>query len=140
MKPTRAQETIDSLIDTRWPVFIWGPPGVGKSSVVQKIARDKKLELLDIRASLLDPTDLRGIPTVDKGQAKWCPPSFLPHDPESKGILFFDELNAARHLYRQAFINLPWIDGSESINYPKDGESFAGNKTDRAVVNRIPSH
>ena len=141
MKPTRAQETIDSLIDTRWPVFIWGPPGVGKSSVVQKIARDKKLELLDIRASLLDPTDLRGIPPVDKGQAKWCPPSFLPHAPDSKGILFFDELNAAPALVQASLYQLTLDRRIGEYQLPKGWRIIAaGNRaTDRAVVFRMPS-
>ena len=47
MKPTRVQEVIHSVIDTRWPLFLWGPPGVGKSSVVRQIADDKKIELLE---------------------------------------------------------------------------------------------
>ena len=94
MKPSRIEEVVKSVIQTRH-CFLWGPPGVGKSSIVRSIAKQKKLELLDVRASLLDPTDLRGIPTVKKGKAKWCPPSFLPSDPKSKGLLFFDELNAA---------------------------------------------
>ena len=59
MKPTRISEVITKLLATRWPVFIWGPPGVGKSSVVETIAKKQNFELLDIRASLLDPTDLR---------------------------------------------------------------------------------
>ena len=48
-----------------------GTAGVGKSSLVHSIAKDKKIELLDVRASLLDPTDLRGIPYVTNEKAKW---------------------------------------------------------------------
>ena len=76
MKPTRVEEVLEHVLSTRWPAFVWGPPGVGKSSIIRKIAAKKKLDLLDIRASLLDPTDLRGIPTVDGDQARWCPPNF----------------------------------------------------------------
>ena len=106
MKPTRVEEVIDHILSTRWPAFIWGPPGVGKSSVVRKVALRQKLDLLDIRASLLDPTDLRGIPTVSDDKARWCPPSFLPHDPDSAGILFFDELNAAPPLVQASLYQL----------------------------------
>lgn len=106
MKPTRVEEVIDHVLSTRWPAFIWGPPGVGKSSVVREVAARRKLELLDIRASLLDPTDLRGIPTVSEGTARWCPPSFLPADPDSEGILFFDELNAAPPLVQASLYQL----------------------------------
>jgi hypothetical protein len=106
MKPTRVEEVIEHILSTRWPAFIWGPPGVGKSSVVRTIALRRKIQLLDIRASLLDPTDLRGIPTVTDDKARWCPPSFLPSDPESEGILFFDELNAAPPLVQASLYQL----------------------------------
>ena len=55
MKPTRVQEVIQNVIGTNWPLFIWGPPGVGKSTIVQNIAKKNELDLIDIRASLLDP-------------------------------------------------------------------------------------
>jgi hypothetical protein len=106
MKPTRVEEVLEHVLSTRWPAFVWGPPGVGKSSIIHKIAAKKKLDLLDIRASLLDPTDLRGIPTVDGDQARWCPPNFLPSDPESEGLLFFDELNAAPPLVQASLYQL----------------------------------
>ncbi len=141
MKPTRVQEVIHSVIDTRWPLFLWGPPGVGKSSVVRQIADDKKIELLDVRASLLDPTDLRGIPTVENGQAKWCPPSFLPHDPASKGILFFDELNAAPALVQASLYQLTLDRRIGEYELPRGWKIIAaGNRAqDRAVVFRMPS-
>ena len=80
MRRSRIAEVISTLIDTRWPIFIWGPPGVGKSAIVRNVATAKRLPLIDVRASLLDPTDLRGIPTVVGGRAVWFPPSFLPDD------------------------------------------------------------
>lgn len=74
-------------------VFLWGPPGVGKSSIVKKIAQDNDLELIDLRISQLAPTDIRGLPFVEEGLAKFAPPSFLPR--EGEGILFVDEFNMA---------------------------------------------
>ncbi len=95
----RAKEitiTLNSLIEAQIPVFIWGSPGIGKSSIVKQIAKDKNLEFVDLRLSLLDPTDLKGIPFFDKdnNQALWASPNFLPKKPNSKGILFLDEINA----------------------------------------------
>ena len=141
MKPTRVQEVIQNVIGTNWPLFIWGPPGVGKSTIVQNIAKKNELDLIDIRASLLDPTDLRGIPTVDKGQAKWCPPTFLPHEPNSKGILFFDELNAAPALVQASLYQLTLDRRIGEYQLPPGWKIIAaGNRaTDRAVVFRMPS-
>ena len=77
MKPSRIKEVLGPLLDSRWPIFLWGPPGVGKSSIVYQVVESRGWKLMDVRASLLDPTDLRGIPYVENGQANWAPPSFL---------------------------------------------------------------
>ncbi len=141
MKPTRVEEVLDHVLSTRWPAFLWGPPGVGKSSIVRKIAAERKLELLDLRASLLDPTDLRGIPTVDGDNARWCPPSFLPSDPKSEGLLFFDELNAAPPLVQASLYQLT-LDRrvGEYVLPDKWRILAAGNRAeDASVTFRMPA-
>ena len=72
-------------------LMIWGAPGIGKSSVVESIAKSNNLELVDLRISQLAPTDLRGIPVPKDDKAYWFPPDFLPT--KGKGILFLDEIN-----------------------------------------------
>ncbi len=74
-------------------LMIWGAPGIGKSSVVESIAKSNNLELVDLRISQLAPTDLRGIPVPKDDKAYWFPPDFLPT--KGKGILFLDEINMA---------------------------------------------
>lgn len=44
------------------PVFIWGPPGVGKSSLVEQFALTLGLECVSLLGSQLAPEDLIGIP------------------------------------------------------------------------------
>ena len=44
------------------PVFIWGPPGVGKSEVVEGIATELGGIAIDIRLGMYEPTDIRGMP------------------------------------------------------------------------------
>lgn len=141
MKPSRVSTVLGDLIQTNWPVFLWGPPGVGKSSIVRAIAAKKKLDLLDVRASLLDPTDLRGIPVVNDGKAVWCPPSFLPSAPDSKGILFFDELNAAPPLVQASLYQLTLDRRVGEYRLP-DGWRIiaAGNRVqDASIVFRMPA-
>jgi hypothetical protein len=75
------------------PAFLWGSPGIGKSAIVKQIAERKQIECIDLRLTLLDPTDLRGLPVLKGDSAVWIPPAFLPK--EGQGILFLDELNAA---------------------------------------------
>jgi hypothetical protein len=141
MKPSRVAEVLKKLIDTRWPAFVWGPPGVGKSSVVRSVAADMKLDVLDLRASLLDPTDLRGIPSIVKGEAVWCPPSFLPKRDAKPGLLFLDEINAAPPLVQASLYQLVLDRRIGEYELPEGWRIVAaGNRSgDRAVVFRLSS-
>jgi hypothetical protein len=93
-----------ALIPTRRPVYLWGPPGVGKSSILRQAAAALKLAVVDIRATLLDPVDLRGLPKVTKDAAVWCPPAFLPR--AGTGVLFLDELAQAAPMVQAACLQL----------------------------------
>jgi hypothetical protein len=79
--------------DLKDSLMIWGPPGVGKSSIVKAVANEDKRRFVDLRLSQLAPTDLRGLPGIVDNCSRWYPPSFLPVDGE--GILFLDEINMA---------------------------------------------
>jgi hypothetical protein len=65
---------------TKQPVFLWGPPGIGKSEVVEEIGRDTGRKIIDVRLAQYDPTDIRGIPFFDMstGQMRWAKPSDFP--------------------------------------------------------------
>jgi len=95
MTPNKLQDYLIKLAEDRikLSVMIWGPPGVGKSSIVQQVADSQSFKFIDLRLSQLAPTDLRGLPVVGDGISKWLPPEFLPT--EGEGILFLDEINMA---------------------------------------------
>ena len=141
MKPSRLTTVLESLLAQRWPAFIWGPPGVGKSSIVRHIAAARGLPVIDLRASLLDPTDLRGIPAIEGGRAVWCPPSFLPKPEDKPGVLFLDEINAAPPLVQASLYQLV-LDRRVGEYVLPDGWWIvaAGNRQqDRAVTFRMSS-
>lgn len=140
MIPSRIATALSTLIPIGRPVFLWGPPGVGKSQVVAQAAQALGRDLTDIRAVLLDPVDLRGLPAIgDDGRSHWRPPAFLPR--EGTGVLFLDELNAAPPLVQAACYQLI-LDRRLGEYALPDGWSVvaAGNREqDRAVTHRMPS-
>ncbi len=81
----------------RRATMLWGARGVGKSSVVQQVARHFGVPLVDLRLTTIEPVDIRGAIYADEVQAKtvWFPPEFLPTSDQPDGILFLDELTAA---------------------------------------------
>jgi len=105
VKPAQLSEALEVLVRAKRPAFVWGSPGIGKSQIVQQVARKLDRQLIDIRAVLLDPVDLRGLPHVNgDSRAHWCQPDFLPRD--GSGILFLDELPRAPQLVQNACLQL----------------------------------
>jgi hypothetical protein len=104
MRPSEVVRALAALVPTGRPVYLWGPPGCGKSAIVRKSADDLKLDLVDVRATLLDPVDLRGLPRLSDDSAVWCPPAFLPKG--GAGLLFLDELAQAAPLVQAACLQL----------------------------------
>ncbi len=104
MRPSEVSSTLSALLSAGRPIYLWGPPGVGKSSVVRQAAATLQLGLVDLRATLLDPVDLRGLPKLTKDSAVWCPPAFLPRS--GTGVLFLDELAQAPPLVQAACLQL----------------------------------
>ncbi len=142
MKLTQIYNALEHFTKQNLPTFIWGPPGIGKSSVVKQIANDHNLDFIDLRLSLLDPTDLKGIPFFDKenNQAVWASPNFLPSDKNSKGILFLDEINTAAPSVQASAYQLV-LDRKVGDYTLPSGWSIvaAGNReNDRGVTYRMP--
>jgi MoxR-like ATPase len=87
------------------PLFIWGPPGIGKSAFVRQAAEragwtEAGNAFIDVRLSQMEPVDLRGLPVPDKSARKtdWLPPAWLPFegsDWPDAGVLFLDEASSA---------------------------------------------
>ena len=132
--------------------MIWGGPGIGKSEIPQQVADELNIPLLDFRANLFDPVDVRGIPytrddlSVASGAMKitsWAPPDIFPseetHGP--RGLFMIDELPTAPPATQNAFLQLLLTRQVGDYKMP-DGWSClaAGNRlTDGASVYQMPS-
>src|SRR6056300_732222 len=99
--PNKAKKSIQRAFAKKRPIFLWGPPGIGKSDIIHQIGDYMDAHVIDIRLSLWEPTDIKGIPyySANDNIMKWAPPSELPTaEMASKHkyiILFLDEMNSA---------------------------------------------
>jgi hypothetical protein len=141
--PKAAKRSIRKAIQTRRPVFLWGPPGIGKSDIVKQIGQDAGRDVIDVRLALWEPTDIKGIPYYDasKGTMVWAPPGELPMDPESTAIIFLDELNSAPPAVQAAAYQLILNRKVGTYHLPKGVDIVAaGNREgDRGVTYRMPA-
>ena len=122
---------------------MWGPPGIGKSDIVHQIAAETQREVIDVRLSLWEPTDIKGIPFYhpEAKTMQWAPPVELPSDPDSTAVLFLDELNSAAPATQAAAYQLILNRRVGTYVLPK-GVSIvaAGNReTDKGVTYRMPA-
>ncbi|MBK9363775.1 MAG: AAA family ATPase [Rubrivivax sp.] len=95
-KAALVEQFADPVLRRR-ATMLWGPRGVGKSSIVAQVAAQQGVPLVDLRLTTIEPVDIRGAIYADDTQGKtvWFPPEFLPGADQPAGILFLDELTAA---------------------------------------------
>ena len=135
------KELLDVLLNvavTR-PVFIWGAPGIGKSSIVENFADSLGLPCVSLLGSQLAPEDIIGVPQIIDGKSVFCPPRIIARD--EPYCLFLDELNACSQEVQKAFYSLIHDRRIGEYFLPKDSIVIgAGNRAqDNAIVKPMSS-
>ena len=145
--PNKAKNALRHAMRRKRPVFLWGPPGIGKSDVVKQIADTFDAPMIDVRLSLWEPTDIKGIPYFDSNQNKmvWGQPSELPDDEFASKyenvVLFLDEMNSAAPSIQAAAYQLILNRRIGKYHLPKNVVVIAaGNReSDKGVTYRMPA-
>jgi hypothetical protein len=121
------------------PVFLWGAPGIGKSSLVRDFAASLGLECVSLLGTQLAPEDLIGVPQIVDGRSRFCPPEQIARD--EPYCLFLDELNAAAPDVQKAFYSLILDRRIGSYELPAGSVVIgAGNRaTDQALARPMAS-
>lgn len=121
------------------PVFIWGPPGIGKSSVIDQFSKELGMECVPLLGSQLASEDLIGIPQIQGNVSRFVPPSMIVREKEY--CLFIDELNIASSEVQKAFYSLILDKKVGEYKLP-DGSIVigAGNRAaDSSLVKQLPA-
>lgn len=121
------------------PVFIWGAPGIGKSSIVEDFAAELGLSCVCLTGSQLAPEDIIGVPQIVDGTSVFCPPRSLVR--KEPFCLFLDELNACSLEVQKAFYSLILERRIGEYHLPEGSIVLAaGNRMqDGAITHPLPS-
>ena len=124
------------------PLMVWGAPGLGKSTIIRKVAEEFGIGFIDVRLAQREPVDVRGLPVPDRERkcVDWLVSGEWPR--EGKGILLFDELTAADRSLQVAAYELILDRRLGDLYKVPDGWYIcaAGNRTeDRAVATTMSS-
>jgi hypothetical protein len=145
--PKGAKKSLRKAFKNKRPIFLWGPPGIGKSDIIKQLGDELEAHVIDVRLSLWEPTDIKGIPYFDSSINKmvWAPPLELP-DAEMAAqhkqiVLFMDEMNSAAPAVQAAAYQLVLNRRVGTYKLPDNVVMVAaGNReTDKGVTYRMPA-
>ena len=145
IKISQAARMITAAIKAKVVPMLKGSPGTGKSQIIYQIAEEYNLQVIDIRLSQCDPTDLAGFPTITGDKADYLPMKHFPieGDPLPPGktgwLLFLDEATSALPAIQAAAYKLVLdrMVGSHHL-HKKVAMVLAGNlETDGAIVHAM---
>ena len=143
----QVRKSIMHAFKKKRPMFLWGPPGIGKSEVVAGITEELGGLMIDLRLGQMEPTDIRGIPyyNKDSGKMDWAPPVEMPDEETASQypvvVLFLDEMNSAPASVQSAAYQLILNRRIGKYRLPDNVVMVAaGNReSDKGVTFRMPT-
>ena len=143
----QARRSILKAFKHKRPLFLWGPPGIGKSELVEDITNELGGYMIDLRLGQMEPTDIRGIPFYnrDNGKMDWAAPIDLPDEELASQyplvVLFMDEMNSSAPSVQAAAYQLILNRRIGKYKLPDNVVMVAaGNReSDKGVTYRMPT-
>ena len=142
LKPSLMVKAIATAVRAKQPVLLRGVSGSGKTDIYSQVADQLDHDLIVDRLALMDPVDLRGLPSVTDRSTSWMVPDYFPREGCRDTIWFFDEWaqgstavqNAAGQLLNERRLG--------GYKLPDNVVIMAASNwhKDRAGTNRLPSH
>jgi hypothetical protein len=147
VSPKKAKAAVRHAMKSNRPIFLWGPPGIGKSDIIKQIGVDLNAPVIDIRLSLWEPTDIKGIPYFNSNHSamEWAPPVELPSEEFASQhdhvVVVFEEMNSAAPAVQAAAYQLILDRKVGTYKLPDNVIMVAaGNREgDKGVTFRMPA-
>lgn len=136
-KITKLAETIWPLVYADVPVMIYGPTGVGKSTVIKNDLVPKiesefgKTIFHDTRLSTKDIVDGTGMPVIDHSEKAtyWTRPAFIPRDDGNMHVFLYDEFGHASIQLQQMSYSLVLDRALGGYRLPKNHRILLASNT-----------
>jgi len=154
MKPSQIFDVLDLAQRARKNGHILNPcfagaPGIGKSHIVQSWAKEKGLNLIDLRIAYLESPDLIGFPNIQLRDGRSVTihnlPEFLPTSGE--GVLLLEEPNRGVTSTMNCLMQLLTDRKLHTYSLPEgwftvacinpEGDEYDVNRMDSALKNRL---
>ena len=103
---TLINNILPHVLSAKFPVLLRGRHGIGKSTVVYQIAKERGLPVVERRASQMTEGDLLGLPKVNNNVTQWLAPEWLDTACKNPVVLFLDEVDRATLEVRQGIFEL----------------------------------
>lgn len=96
------------LLTAGVPVLLWGDPGTGKTSTIERYAVEAGWSMQAVNASLHDPTDFSGLPVCNGTSVTHVPPEWAHRVAAHDGVslVFLDEVNTAAPATQNALMRV----------------------------------
>lgn len=143
--PKQIYSRIERITQAGLVPMIESSPGVGKSAIARKFAKDWNLQLIDVRLGQTLPEDLNGLPVRDGDKAAFLPFDSFPLEgdeiPKGKQgwLIFFDEITSAQKPTQAAAykVILDRMIGNRNLHECVVMVAAGNKSSDRAVVNQM---
>ena len=142
--PGQLKQLLLELMPTGNPIMIWGPPGVGKSTICRSVALELGRRYYDFRANLIESFEIKGLPWHDAttNTTRYAPPEMLPPmGCKNSYTINYDELPAALPSVQTALYQILTDNAVGTYVLPQDTYQLAcGNKlSHRSVSYEMPA-
>jgi len=137
MRISVAKQMLEALWPIQRAILLIGETGVGKSELIEDLAKKMGYYLISLRLGQQEVGDIIGLPQILDGRTTWAKPAWWPNEGD-RAVLFLDELNRATRQVLQAIFQLVLDRRLHTHQLPDSVKLVAAMNPDRAAYDVSP--